>query len=162
MAAADLLAALKEKRRRLSARESLLPFVEYTHTNWQTGAHHRRICEALERVERGECRRLLIEAPPRHSKSQLSSRHFPAWCMGRNPARHIITASYNDLLATDIGRDVRNLVASQQYRNVFTDVALAEDSAAAGRWHTNAGGGYLGDGCRRHAYRLWRPHHHHR
>ena len=142
----DLLLALKEKRSRLAARDSLLPFVEYTHHNWQSAAHHRLICDKLEAVERGEIKRLLIEAPPRHSKSQLSSRHFPAWCMGRNPARHIITASYNDLLATDIGRDVRNLVASQMYRNVFGDVTLAEDSAAAGRWHTNTGGGYLATG----------------
>ena len=132
--------------RRDDARSGLLSFVEYTYPKWTTAAHHRLICAKLEAVERGEIKRLLIEAPPRHSKSQLSSRHFPAWCMGRNPERHIITASYNDLLATDIGRDVRNLVASQDYRNVFRGVELAEDSAAAGRWHTNVGGSYLATG----------------
>lgn len=66
--------------------------------------------------------------------------------MGRHPDKQIITASYNDLLGTDIGRDVRNLVKSQEFRNVFPGVELAEDSSAAGRWHTNQGGSYLATG----------------
>jgi predicted phage terminase large subunit-like protein len=138
--------AAQEIIKRDDARDSLLGFVEYTYPSWRTAEHHRRICAALERVERGEIKRLLIEAPPRHSKSELASRRFPAWYMGRHPGNQIITASYNDLLGTDIGRDVRNIVGSTDYRNVFADVALAEDSAAAGRWHTNKGGSYLATG----------------
>ncbi len=138
--------AAKELLARMDAAEHLLPFVEYTHHNWQSGAHHKRICDALEAVERGDIKRLLIEAPPRHSKSELASRRFPAWYIGKHPERQIITASYNDLLGTDIGRDVRNIVRSQDYANVFAGVSLAEDSAAAGRWHTNKGGAYLATG----------------
>lgn len=146
MTAAEELDLLREKRARRRAQLSLLDFTKYTHPHWTIGTHHRQICLALEAVERGEIKRLLIEAPPRHSKSELSSRSFPAWFIGRNPRKQIITASYNDLLATDIGRDVRNLVGSGEYRNVFKGVDLAEDSAAAGRWHTNHGGSYLATG----------------
>lgn len=131
---------------RIGAFKRLLPFVEYTHPRWTSGTHHRLICEALEAVARGEIKRLLIEAPPRHSKSEIASRRFPAWWIGRNPTHQIISASYNDLIGTDIGRDVRNIVREREYRNVFPDVTLAEDSAAAGRWHTNQGGSYLATG----------------
>lgn len=142
----DLLPLYYEKRARLMAHGSLLPFVEYTHPRWQSGAHHRLICDKLEAVERGEIKRLLIEAPPRHSKSELASRRFPAWYIGKHPDRQIITASYNDLLGTDIGRDVRNIVRDPSFARIFSGVNLAEDSAAAGRWHTNQGGSYLATG----------------
>ncbi len=138
--------ARTEIANRVGAYKRLLSFVEYTHPRWTSGAHHRLICDALERVERGEVKRLLIEAPPRHGKSELASRRFPAWYIGRHPERQIISASYNDLLANDIGRDVRNLVREREYRNVFPDVTLAEDSMAAGRWHTAQGGAYLATG----------------
>ncbi len=131
---------------RVGAYKRLLPFIEYTHPRWASAGHHRLICEALEAVERGELLRLLIEAPPRHSKSEIASRRFPAWWVGRNPTHQIISASYNDLIGTDIGRDVRNIVRGREYRNVFPDVTLAEDSAAAGRWHTSQGGSYLATG----------------
>ena len=135
-----------EQLKRPLAAGKLLAFVEYTYPRWASAEHHRRICAKLEAVERGEIKRLLIEAPPRHSKSELASRRFPAWYVGRHPDRQIITASYNDLLATDIGRDVRNIVRERAYVNVFPGVELAEDSAAAGRWHTNHGGAYLATG----------------
>lgn len=138
--------AAREVKRRRAARNSLLSFVEYTHPCWQSGEHHKRICEALERVERGECKRLMIFAPPRHSKSELASKRFPAWYLGRNPSRQIIACSYNDELATDFGRSVRNLVAEDEYRDIFPGVTLATDSAAAGRWHTSAGGVYISAG----------------
>lgn len=140
---ADVAAELLARR---SARSHLLPFVGYTHPSWQSGAHHARICEELEAVERGDVRRLAIFAPPRHSKSELASRRFPAWYMGRHPGRQIITASYNAEIATDVGRDVRNLIASEDYRRLFPAVALAADSSAAGRWHTSAGGIYIAAG----------------
>lgn len=138
--------AAAEVLRRDDAIARLLPFAAYTHPRWETGAHHRRICDALEAVERGECKRLAIFAPPRHTKSELASRRFPAWYFGRHPDRQVIACSYNDDLATDIGRDVRNLVADQYYRNIFPGVTLAADSAAAGRWHTSQGGVYVSTG----------------
>lgn len=103
------------------------------------------ICAELERVERGEIDRLMIFMPPRHGKSELASRRFPAWYLGRNPGREIIAASYNSDLARDFGRDVRNIVASPEYQEVF-DTALAQDARAADRWATIDGGAYTAAG----------------
>ncbi len=137
-AAVELLA-------RRASRQNLIAFTEYTNPEYQAAAHHRRICDALEAVERGELDRLMIFMPPRHGKSELASRRFPAWYMGRNPGKQIIAASYNSDLSSDFGREVRNIVASQRYSNVF-DVNLAPDSKAANRWHTSHGGSYVSAG----------------
>lgn len=138
--------AARELLARRAARRSLLDFTRYTYERFEPAAHHARIAEALERVERGECRRLMIFAPPRHTKSELSSRRFPAWYMGRNPAKQIITCTYSGEFATDFGREVREIVAGEEYQALFPGVHLAEDSKAKGRWHTTNGGVYVAVG----------------
>jgi predicted phage terminase large subunit-like protein len=140
-----LLDAARELVRRQDAAEDLIAFTEYTHTQYKTAAHHRLIAQKLQQVERGEISRLMIFMPPRHGKSELASRRFPAWYLGRHPERQIITASYNADLASDFGRDVRNIVGSAEFRNVFP-ITLAHDSHAANRWHTNKGGSYVAAG----------------
>jgi predicted phage terminase large subunit-like protein len=127
------------------AQESLIGFTRYTKPDYRPAGHHKLIAEALERVERGECKRLMIFMPPRHGKSELASRRFPAWFLGRNPDRSIIAASYNSELATDFGREVRDILASRLFANAF-DVRLADNSQAAGRWHTSGRGGYVAAG----------------
>lgn len=82
----------------------------------------------------------MLLLPPRHGKTELASRRYTPWNLGRNPHRQIIAASATSEFATDVGREVRNIVASQEYAEVFPDVSLAEDSKAAGRWHTKQGG----------------------
>ncbi len=101
------------------------------------------ICEKLEAVERGEIKRLMIFSPPRHGKSELVSRRWPARYVGRFPKAQFISASYGDDLATDFGRDVRNIVSSEEYQKIYSSVSLAHDSAAKGKWHTTAGGIYI-------------------
>lgn len=88
----------------------------------------------------------MIFMPPRHGKSELASRKFPARYLGRHPTRQIIAASYNSDLATDFGRDVRNLMASPEYGEVFPNVQLRADSKAADRMNTNHGGAYFAAG----------------
>lgn len=129
----------------MDATERLIPFTEFTNDAYVPAPHHRRIAEKLEAVERGEIDRLMIFMPPRHGKSELASRRFPAWYLGRNPKRQIIAASYNSDLATDFGREVRNIVDSPEYGCVF-GVKLREDSRAADRWNTDAGGSYVAAG----------------
>jgi predicted phage terminase large subunit-like protein len=111
-----------------------------------SAAHHQLIARRLEAVERGEIDRLMIFMPPRHGKSELASKRFPAWCLGRDPSRQIIAASYNSDLASDFGRNVRNIVASPEFGEVFPGVALAADSQAANRMNTNKGGAYVAAG----------------
>ena len=130
---------------RLDSKTNLVQFTEYTNPDYQTAQHHRLICDKLEAVERGEIDRLMIFMPPRHGKSELASRRFPAWYLGKNPGKQIIAASYNSDLASDFGREVRNIVDSPLYQNVF-ETTLAPDSKAANRWHTHMGGSYISAG----------------
>ena len=127
------------------AKESLIAFSRYTFPQYSPAPHHDMIAEKLEAVARGEIKRLRIHMPPRHGKSELASKRFPAFFMGRYPKRHVIAASYNSDLAADFGREVRNIVGSPRYKAVF-DTTLAEDSSAANRWHTDAGGMYAAVG----------------
>lgn len=135
-----------ETLRKQLARRRLLAFTEYTNGVYIPAGHHQRIAEKLEAVERGEIDRLMIFMPPRHGKSELASKRFPAWCLGRNPKRQIIAASYNSDLASDFGRNVRNIVASPEFGQVFPSVTLAADSQAANRMNTNRGGTYVAAG----------------
>jgi hypothetical protein len=132
--------AAQELQTRRASRESLLSFTEYTHGRFQPSWHHRLIAEKLEAVERGEIKRLMINMPPRHGKSEISTRRFPAWCIGRDPYRQVISASYNAQFARGIGRDVRNLVKSNKFAACFPGVRLAADSKAAGIWHVQKDG----------------------
>ena len=138
-------AAAVELLARRKARESLLAFTQYTNPGYQAAGHHRKIAEKLEAVERGEIKRLMILMPPRHGKSELASRRFPAYYIGRNQGKQIIAASYNSDLANDFGREVRNIVASPEFAALF-QTSLAQDSQAANRWHTESGGMYVAAG----------------
>lgn len=132
--------AARELLARRAARKSLIDFTTYTKPDFQVGEHHKQIAEALESVERGDCDRLMIFAPPRHTKSELASRRFPAWYLGRHPDKQLIAATYSGDFALDFGREVRGIVQSEEYRPIFPDVSLAPDSQAANRWHTTQGG----------------------
>lgn len=137
--------AARELLRRRRARKNLVDFARYTNRDYIPANHHHLICEKLEAVADGRIKRLMIFMPPRHGKSELASRRFPAWFLGNYPKRSIIAASYNSELAGDFGRDVRNIVGSKEYSSLF-DVKLAADSKAAGRWHTDSNGGYVAAG----------------
>jgi predicted phage terminase large subunit-like protein len=137
--------ARAELARRELARRHLIDFIEYTYPDYEAAPHHKLIADHLEAVERGELDRLMITQPPRHGKSELSSRRFPAWFLGRNPKSAIIAASYNSDLATDFGRDVRGIVKSPEYGAIFK-TELSQDSRAANRWNTSQGGVYVAAG----------------
>ena len=137
--------AASELLKRRKARESLLAFTEYTNSSYKAAPHHDLIASKLEAVERGEIKRLIICMPPRHGKSELASRRFPAFYMGRNKDKQIIAASYNSDLSSDFGREVRNIVDSPEFQALFS-VKLSQDSRAANRWHTDTGGMYVSAG----------------
>lgn len=135
--------AAAELLRRRNASASLLEFARLTHPDFIVGAHHRKICDLLMRVERGEVDRAMVFMPPRFGKSELVSVRFPAWYLGRNSRKQIISVSYSDELASDFGRQVRNLMEDEDYRRVFGDVRLQQDSRSMNRWHTTNGSVYV-------------------
>lgn len=128
------------------ARRSLIDFTCYTNRAYKPAAHHCLIAEKLEAVERGEIDRLMINMPPRHGKSELGSRRFPAWFLGRNPTATIMSASYNLDKAEEFGGEVRDVVRSHHYRNLFPQMQLKEDTRAKGFWRTENGGFYISAG----------------
>jgi predicted phage terminase large subunit-like protein len=133
--------AARELLRRTDAANNLIAFTEYTFPRYRTAEHHRIISEQLERVERGEIDRLMLLVPPRHGKSELASKRLPAWFLGRQPHKQFLSVSATEGLASDFGREVRNIISSPEYQAVF-DTRLAEDSQAKGKWHTSEGGIY--------------------
>ena len=131
--------ALVELKARRAARNGLIDYIQYTMPHYQAAKHHKFIAAKLEEVERGRIKRLIIEAPPRWGKSQLSSIHFPAWYLGRNPDKQVILATHNAEYAMTVGRQVRNLVSSDESLRAFPASTLSEDSKSANRWHTQGG-----------------------
>jgi predicted phage terminase large subunit-like protein len=121
---------------------SLTSYAVYQWPGYRPAPHQHRIARALERVERGECRRLMICMPPRHGKSMLASEYFPAWYLGRNPDRYVIHATYAQELAEDFGRKVRNQMADPAYAAIFPGVGVRSDSASAKRFNTTRNGVY--------------------
>ena len=135
----------KLKSRELSQNK----FLKFTQKVWPTfisGRHHARMAEAFERVARGECKRLIINMPPRHTKSEFASYLLPAWFLGKFPHKKVIQTSHTAELAVGFGRKVRNLVDSEVYKDIFPDLNLQADSKAAGRWNTSKGGDYFAIG----------------
>ena len=110
------------------------------------GKHHHVMAEAFEKVARGELKRLIINMPPRHTKSEFASYLFPAWFLGMYPEKKVIQTAHTAELAVGFGRKVRNLIQSEDFQKVFTGVNLSADSKAAGRWNTNKRGDYFAIG----------------
>ena len=126
-------------------RENFMPFVNSMWAAFISGDHHKRMADAFERVANGSLKRLIINMPPRHTKSEFASYLFPAWFLGKFPEKKIIQTAHTAELATGFGRKVRNLVNSPDYQAVFP-IKLSSDSKAAGRWNTNKGGDYFAIG----------------
>jgi len=141
---------LEEQRKRLETREKaqeqFMPYVHHVYDGFIEGRHHKIIAEKLERIARGELKRLIVNMPPRHSKSEFASYLMPSWFLGRNPKLKIIQATMNTELAVRFGRKVRDLIADPVYHEIFPDTDLKADSQAAGRWETSAGGEYFAAG----------------
>ena len=132
--------------RRRRARDHLMDFVCYTMPEYQPAPHHRLIAEKLEDISSGRTSRLILTVPPRHGKSQLASRHFPAWFLGQHPRKQVICVTYNAEFALEFGRDVRRIVQEEEFSVIFQKLGLAADSKAANRWHVANGGSYVAAG----------------
>ena len=128
------------------AKENFLDFVRYVWPAAILGRHHTEMAEAFDRIAKGSLKRLIINMPPRHTKSEFASYLLPAYIMGRKPSTKIIEATHTGELAVRFGRKVRDLMSMETYKEIFTDVELKQDSKAAGRWDTDHGGEYFAVG----------------
>ena len=113
-----------EEARRELARRTMGDFVLYVDDNYRMNWHHRLLCDYLDKLACKEIRRLMVFMPPRHGKSELVSRKFPAYLLGRNPDTSIISCSYSADLASRMNRDVQRLIDSEKYSVLFPESHL--------------------------------------
>jgi len=137
---------LKMAKRREEAQASFSKFVRAMWPGFIDGRHHKVMAKKFEEIASGKLKRLIINMPPRHTKSEFASFMLPSWFLGKYPGKKIIQSSNTSELAVGFGRKVRNLVDSEAYSQIFPNVALRADSKAAGRWATNGNGEYFAIG----------------
>ena len=135
--------ALDEARPNIT--ENFLSFVKYVWPEFIEGSHHKIINKKFNDLAKGKIKRLIINMPPRHTKSEFASYLLPAWMIGKNPKLKIIQATHTADLAIDFGRKTKNLVDQDNYKELFP-TRLQEDSQAAGKWKTEQGGEYFAAG----------------
>ena len=134
-----------EKQIQSKARNDFMSFVKCVWPDFVEGSHHRHIADKFNKLASGEINRLIVNMPPRHTKSEFASYLLPAWMVGRTPKLKIIQATHTGELAIRFGRKAKTLIDSDEYRKIF-ETTLREDSQAAGRWETAQGGEYFAAG----------------
>jgi len=145
------IALLERQQMVLEARERFMPFVKFTSpdaedpndvkkSRYKNARHHDAIARVLEEVEKGQIPFLILCMPPRHGKSELVSRRFPAWFAGRHPEQNVVVSTYNDDFAMDFGAEVRSIMGSPQFKQVFPEVKLRRGGNAKDRLQTAQGG----------------------
>ena len=142
----EQVAQYKDAVVRERAQKSFMSFVHEMWPGFIHGRHHALMAKKFEEIAAGTLKRLIINMPPRHTKSEFASNMLPAWFLGNYPNKKVIQTSNTAELAVGFGRKVRNLVDSEQYAKIFPNVSLRADSKAAGRWATNHGGDYFAIG----------------
>lgn len=132
------------------SRRKLLPFIQRFRPKYMAGWVHEDICRRIERfvkqVEQGLSPRLLLMMPPRSGKSEISSRHTPAWILGQHPDWEIIAGSHTSSLSLSFSRYLRDVMRDPAYTAVFPDARLDPSSQSVENWNLTKGGGYLAAG----------------
>ena len=136
---------LHEKKNKSEINNDFLKFVKSVWPDFVEGSHHKKIADQFNRLARGDINRLIINMPPRHTKSEFASFLLPAWMIGKNPKLKIIQTTHTAELAVRFGRKAKTLIDSEDYQKIF-QTRLREDSQAAGRWETEQGGEYFAAG----------------
>ena len=134
-----------EKQIQTRAKNDFLSFVKCMWPDFIEGSHHRHVADKFNQLATGKLKRIIINMPPRHTKSEFASFLLPAWMVGRNPKLKIIQVTHTGELAIKFGRKAKHLIDSEEYHKIF-DTRLQEDSKAAGRWETAQGGEYFAAG----------------
>ena len=136
---------LAEKKKGSQVKSDFLSFVKHVWPEFIEGSHHKIIAEKFNKIAEGKIKRMIINMPPRHTKSEFASNMLPAWMIGRKPDLKIIQTTHTTELAVRFGRKAKTLIDSPEYQEIFK-TRLREDSQAAGKWETEQGGEYYAAG----------------
>lgn len=142
----DLLKVYETQVTQELGKTSFLDFIKHVYSGYKVGPQHFKLAEIVEQIAAGKKKRVIVNIAPRHGKSELISYLAPAWFLGKFPNKKIIMASHTASLSETFGRRVRNLVASDVYKDIFPQIELQQDSKSASRWGTNFGGEYFAAG----------------
>ena len=144
----SLLEEWEQAKTREGCHKDFLKFVREMWPAFIEGDHHHIMAEQFGRVINGELKRLIINMPPRHTKSEFASYLLPAWFLGLNPDGKVIQTAHTAELSVGFGRKVRNLVGSNRLPDRYSTGGepASRFSKAAGRWNTNKGGEYFAIG----------------
>jgi hypothetical protein len=123
-----LLKDYQKEMTQKNGKANFLEFIKHVYPGYKIGAHHARLAKLFEEIAQGKRKRVIVNIAPRHGKSELISYLAPAWFLGNHPAKKVIMASHTADLAVNFGRRVRNLVGSDQYKDIFPDISLQADS----------------------------------
>lgn len=145
------IALIDRQKMALTARDRLMPFVKFTmpdpsdpndvhKSRYEPAPFHEAIARALEEFERGDFRQLILTMPPRAGKTELATKRFVAWYLGRNPFDNVAVATYSDTMAEDYGSDIRFIMLSPAYKQVFPTMKLRRGGAAKSNIQTEKGG----------------------
>jgi predicted phage terminase large subunit-like protein len=134
-----------QKRSIEKSQNDFMTFVKRVWPEFIEGSHHKKIAEKFNDLANGKIKRLIINMPPRHTKSEFASFLLPAWMIGRKPNLKIIQSTHTTELAVRFGRKAKTLMDMPEYKEIFL-TRLREDSQAAGKWETEQGGEYYAAG----------------
>jgi predicted phage terminase large subunit-like protein len=143
------LANLEKKEDRFQlkkAKSDPIEFAKAIYPGFKVGPHHKKLAKIFQDVVDGKKKRVIINIAPRMGKSEFSSYLFPAYFLGNYPDKKIIMGTHTASLSEDFGRRVRNLIDSDEYKEIFPQTVVADDQKAAGKWSTGAGGQYYAAG----------------
>lgn len=148
--------AAEELLKRRQARRNLIPFCQYTYPDYQTPSHLIALSGALESIERGELKRLIVLMPPRHGKSELISLRFPCWYLAKHPEDYIVQAGYAESISLTHSRKARDIFISLEMAMLFPNIrhrperpgqeVIIPERQAAHEWGTKQGGSYYAVG----------------
>jgi len=110
------------------ARRKLKHFVTWTKQDYQVNWHHEVLMEKLDAFARGEVKNLMVFMPPQHGKSEITTRRFPAWILGKDPNKKIVICSYTATLSSKFNRDIQRIIDRKDYNGIFPDTTLIESA----------------------------------
>jgi len=142
----DDLEARERRTRLTAAQDNMLGFASSVYPGFKIGPHHRKLARIFTDVIEGRKKRVIINIAPRMGKSEFSSYLFPAYFLGKYPQKKIIMGTHTAGLSEDFGRRIRNLLDTEEYREIFPQTMVADDQKAAGKWSTSSGGQYYAAG----------------
>lgn len=127
---AEIIRRAENELKIREARNNLLSFISVTYKDYKIGWVHQEICQTLDLFLKdlidGKRPRLIITMPPRSGKSEIVSRRFPAYFLGKYPDLSIISVSYSASLAEDFSRDVQRIIDSDEYKKIFPNTKLSD------------------------------------